>query len=168
MTDAILDSFRHEAWANRRLLEFCQRLSDDQLASSQPGGYGAIQPTLQHISGSQAFFRYLLTGDFPDWGWQDDQLASLERMQGWAEDMAAFWEDLLSRPVEADALIVRSMGQEGVREARAGVVLAQALHHGNAHREQVSAALTALGVEPPDISAWAYGQHAGRDKITPA
>jgi uncharacterized damage-inducible protein DinB len=36
------------------------------------------------------------------------------------------------------------------------------LHHGTDHRSQICTALTALGVEPPGIDAWAYGLQAGR------
>jgi hypothetical protein len=31
------------------------------------------------------------------------------------------------------------------------VLVVQALHHGNAHREQISSILTGFGIEPPDI-----------------
>ncbi len=44
----------------------------------------------------------------------------------------------------------------------AGIVLAQTLHHGNVHREQVCNVLTAQGLEPPDLSAWAFGYASGR------
>ena len=40
---------------------------------------------------------------------------------------------------------------EGTYEAHAGILLAQALHHGNAHREQICAILTSFGLEPPDL-----------------
>jgi uncharacterized damage-inducible protein DinB len=45
---------------------------------------------------------------------------------------------------------------DGALEVRAGIIVAQALHHGNSHREQICAVLTSLGVEPPDIQSWAY------------
>ena len=51
---------------------------------------------------------------------------------------------------------------DGALEVRAGVIAAQALHHGNAHREQVCVILTGQGVEPPDIQAWAYAWATGR------
>jgi uncharacterized damage-inducible protein DinB len=43
-----------------------------------------------------------------------------------------------------------------------GIRLAQALHHGTDHRSQICTALTALGVEPPDIDLWAFGEQHGR------
>jgi len=43
-----------------------------------------------------------------------------------------------------------------------GIRLAQALHHGTDHRSQVCTALTTLGIEPPNIDVWAYGEAVGR------
>jgi hypothetical protein len=51
---------------------------------------------------------------------------------------------------------------DGALEVRAGVIVAQALHHGNAYREQIYASLTSLGVEPPDIQPWEYAWATGR------
>jgi uncharacterized damage-inducible protein DinB len=36
------------------------------------------------------------------------------------------------------------------------------LHHGTDHRSQLCTALTTLGVEPPNIDVWAYGEEIGR------
>ena len=41
------------------------------------------------------------------------------------------------------------------------MLVIQALHHGNAHREQICVVLTGLGIEPPDIQAWAYAEATG-------
>jgi hypothetical protein len=40
--------------------------------------------------------------------------------------------------------------------------LAQALHHGNDHRAQISIALTMLGVAPPALDAFTFGLQDGR------
>jgi uncharacterized damage-inducible protein DinB len=50
---------------------------------------------------------------------------------------------------------------QGAYEAEQSVLLVQALHHGNAHREQICAVLTGLGIEPPDIQAWSYAEGTG-------
>ncbi len=36
-------------WANRQVLQACQKLSEDQLAATIPGAYGTIRATLEHI-----------------------------------------------------------------------------------------------------------------------
>ncbi|MBT2235171.1 DinB family protein [Nonomuraea sp. NEAU-A123] len=50
----------------------------------------------------------------------------------------------------------------GTREVRAGIFVAQALNHANHHREQVCAILTGLGIEPPDLQAREYAWDTGR------
>ena len=37
-------------------------------------------------------------------------------------------------------------------------VLLQVINHATEHREQIKSMLTALGVTPPDIDGWAYGE----------
>ncbi len=45
-----------------------------------------------------------------------------------------------------------------------GFRLAQVIQHGTDHRSQVCTALTSLGVEPPEIELWAYGEATGRTR----
>jgi hypothetical protein len=68
------------------------------------------------------------------------------RYAAWAEEAGHLWERLLSEPVDAERMVVVD---DGVLEVRAGVIVAQTLHLGNAHREQICAILTSLGIEPP-------------------
>jgi uncharacterized damage-inducible protein DinB len=37
------------------------------------------------------------------------------------------------------------------------VVLVQVINHATEHREQVNSMLSALGVTPPELDGWAYG-----------
>jgi hypothetical protein len=53
-------------------------------------------------------------------------------------------------PLDASKRIILD---QGAYEAEQSVLVVQALHHGNAHREQVCAVLTGLGIEPPDVQA---------------
>jgi uncharacterized damage-inducible protein DinB len=39
--------------------------------------------------------------------------------------------------------------------------MVQAINHATEHREQISSMLTALGVTPPDLDGWAYGEATG-------
>ena len=83
----------------------------------------------------------------------------LDELAAWAEEAGQLWERLLSEPVDAERVVVVD---NGALEVRAGVIVAQALHHGNAHREQICAILTSLGIEPPDIQPWEYAWATGR------
>ena len=45
-----------------------------------------------------------------------------------------------------------------------GFRLAQVVHHGTDHRSQICTALTSLGIEPPGIDLWGYGEATNRTR----
>ena len=161
MSDVLREAFRHNSWANHRLLEFCRGLSAEQLNASSPGAYGNVLSTLRHILGAEAMYRSMLSGSSPSWDWRQEEPPTLPQMEGWAADMTAFWEELVAGPIDAERMLGLELPNGRRLEGRAAVVLTQALHHGNVHREQVCTVLTTLGIEPPDLSGWHYGREAG-------
>ena len=62
MNDTLHDLFRHNAWANRIVLEYCRGLSDDQLAATDSSFYGNILATMRHVLGGEAFYAGVLLG----------------------------------------------------------------------------------------------------------
>lgn len=48
------------------------------------------------------------------------------------------------------------------RDVPAGVVLVQALHHGNEHRVQMVTVLSSIGVTPPAWGLWDYSGATNR------
>ena len=64
MTTTLLDdAFAHHAWATTRLLDACEALAADQLASSVPGTFGSIIETLRHTVGADCWYLHRLTGE---------------------------------------------------------------------------------------------------------
>jgi uncharacterized damage-inducible protein DinB len=161
---ALLESFRHNSWATGQLLALCRDLPEEQLAASATGSYGSVRATCNHLVLSDGRYLRRLAGGAPAWVDRPDD-ADLEELAAWAEEAGRLWERLLSEPVDAERVVVVD---DGALEVRAGVIVAQALHHGNAHREQVCAILTSLGIEPPDIQPWAYAWATGRIWERPA
>jgi uncharacterized damage-inducible protein DinB len=97
-------------------------------------------------------------GERPDWAENEEDTADLDELERRADENTEVWETLLSQLLEATKLI---MLDQGAYEAEQSVLVVQALHHGNAHREQICAVLAGLGIEPPDIQAWAYAEATG-------
>ena len=155
-TSTLVDAFAHSAWANLVLLDACRVLTDDQLRSTAPG-FGSILATFEHLLSSDVGYASCMGS--PRVAWSEDELAvaDLDELASRAEIAAQRWQELLSG-LDAERVLLLD---DGRYEVRAGVVIAQALHHGSIHRGQVSAALTALGVEPPDIQPWAYADDTG-------
>ena len=153
---------RFNCWATQALLEHCAALEESQLIASAPGAYGSPIATIEHLLRAEAFYVSMFRGEAPAWGAQSDAAPEIAQMQSWAADLAALWDDVLSTPQDADRPLSRQRRDGSVTTMPAGIVLAQTLHHGNVHREQVCSVLTAQGLEPPDLSAWAYGYATGR------
>jgi uncharacterized damage-inducible protein DinB len=159
MTEMLLEGFRHHAWATKQLLAACRRLPPEQLTSpgTAAGTDRGILAILNHIT--QADRGYASRrGERPDWAENEEDTTDLDELERRADENAQVWETLLSQPLDATKLIVLD---QGAYEAEQSVLVVQALHHGNAHREQVSAILTGLGIEPPDIQAWSYAEATG-------
>lgn len=158
MNEVLREAFRHNSWANRTLLAFCRGLSQEQLGARTEGTYGDIQSTLRHIIGAEAMYRSMLSGSPPAWDWRREERPSLAVLEGWAADMASYWEELLAGEIDAGRRLSVELPGGRRLEGVTSVVLTQALHHGNVHREQVCTVLTTLGVQPPDLSGWRYGR----------
>jgi uncharacterized damage-inducible protein DinB len=159
MTEMLLEGFRHHAWATKQLLAACRRLPPEQLTSpgTAAGTDRGILAILNHIT--QADRGYASRrGERPDWAENEEDTTDLNELERRADENAEVWERFLSQPLEATKLIILD---QGAYEAEQSVLVVQALHHGNAHREQICAILTGLGIEPPDIQAWAYAEATG-------
>ena len=165
MQEILLEAFRHHAWANRQLLAACRGLAPEQLTlpGTGAGTERGIVAIFNHITQSDRGY-VSRRGDRPDWAENEQDttdLAELERRSG---ENAQVWEEFLSQPLEATKLVILD---QGAYEAEQSVLVVQALHHGNAHREQICAVLTSFGMEPPDIQPWAYADATGRSRELP-
>lgn len=167
MNEGLREPLRHSGWATQRLLAFCRDLSDQQLAATAPGAYGSLLATLQHTVVAEGVFRAVLTGAFPDWNWRPDESPGLDVLEVRAMDNTRFWEAFLEQPFDPDRICIQP-GPQGRREASAGVVLAQVIEHACEHRSQACSIITAQGLEPPDLQAWAYAYDVGLARDRPA
>jgi uncharacterized damage-inducible protein DinB len=159
MKEIMLEAFRHHAWATRQLLTACSRLPPEQLTlpGTAAGTDRGILAILNHIIQSDRGY-VSRRGERPGWAENEEDTADLDELERRADENAEVWERFLSQPLDAAKLIILD---QGAFEAEQSVLVVQALHHGNAHREQICAVLTGLGIQPPDIQAWAYAQATG-------
>jgi uncharacterized damage-inducible protein DinB len=156
MNDSLQDFFRHNAWANRMVLEYCRSLTAEQLVRTEPAVFGNVLSTMQHLLGAEWFYSGLLLGHAPTWDYDDARTPSIDEMLVWNSDMEAAWNELCSRPFDANAVVVQRRDGRPDTERRCGLLVTQAIHHGNVHREQMCHILTSLGLEPLDVSAWRW------------
>lgn len=154
--DLLLEFFRHNSMMNRILIEVCQQLSPEQLATSTKGTYGSVAATLVHIANAQTGYAA--------------RLLDVERPERLEEDPFPGFPTVAERLARSDAQLeeatarsdwdrqvqIRGDDPPGTWLMPVGLFLLQAINHGTEHRSQIATTLTQLGVEPPEMDGWGY------------
>lgn len=168
MNDGLLDAVRHNAWASGQVLQTCRALTPAQLETTVPGTYGSIIDTLRHMISSEASYWARLSGDEPGWDRRAEDAPGLAVLAARNDELAARWEKFLALPFDAERTFAIRWHDGGIRDVPAGVVLMQAIHHGNDHRTQICTALTVLGIPAPELGLWDYAEATDRAPRRPA
>ncbi len=158
------DLSRHHRWATEALLDFCAGLDEATLLAVVPGTYGSILETLRHLVDSDVSYIYRLTGAWPDHPWRDDTEVDIATLSERTLLADAALIEFLDGEWNVDTIGMGYGNDGAVFEIPAGVFLTQIFHHANEHRAQVCSALGALGIEPPDVSAWGYSDATARSR----
>jgi uncharacterized damage-inducible protein DinB len=156
MTNPYLEKiFEHNHWANLQILDACSALNDEQLdAEPHSATRGNIRLTLLHLVSSQRSYLANLTlpvearpsGAVPFGELRQSLTASGE---GFLTILRGEWSNHEPAMLQMrDGYLVESW-----------VLVVQALNHATEHREQIKSMLTALGIKPPDIDGWTYGEY---------
>lgn len=161
----ISEGFDHHLWATLEVLDVCADLDDTQLATAVPGTFGSIVDTLRHLVGADSAYLVALTGGKVAPVDESDMNVSALRRQ--MEQNTSAWAEVLAGEIDPDLIVTRHREDGSAGHAPLGVRLVQALHHGTDHRSQICTALTAIGVEPPEIDVWDFAEGQGRLSESP-
>ena len=156
----LADSVDHNVWATLRLLDVCDGLTEEQLATAVLGTYGSILDTMRHLVGADAGYLATLTND--EAARVDEDSMSLAELREVMDRNGPAWSAYLATDPDPDAIVIRRRDDGSETHASVGIRLAQAVHHGTDHRSQICTALTALGIEPPEIDVWSLAWEGGR------
>jgi uncharacterized damage-inducible protein DinB len=155
------DAFGHHTWATLQVIDACIALTPEQLETTVPGTYGSILATMRHIVGGDSWYLFDMT-DQPAYRIEEKHM-DLKALRAAIEATGAGWQKLLATNVDPD-LVIREVDEDDgyERDAPMGIRLAQALLHGAEHRSQICTAITTIGIEPPPIDVWDFGDATGR------
>lgn len=165
MDELLLEAFRHNAWATKRLLSSCHALPPDKLMATAPGTYGSILATFNHLIYADANYLPRPRINRPAWSANEQDVSDFGELEARVDETARLWEQYLVDPLDSKHVLILD---QGAYEAESSVPIVQALHHANVHREQICSILTGLGIEPPDIQVWAYAEATGHAREVPA
>ena len=160
MPKTLLDeAFAHHVWATLRILDACDKLNPEQLAASSPGTYGSILDTIRHLVGADASYLFVMSRErVPN---IDEEHMDLGELRAVMERDGKGWSELLAGAVDPSEVLVRTWDDGSQTQAPYDIRLAQALQHGTDHRSQICTVLTTIGVEPPLIDLWEFGEQTG-------
>jgi uncharacterized damage-inducible protein DinB len=153
-----IEAFRYHRWANTHLLGVLSGFGDEQLQLTAPGTYGTIAATLQHMFSAEQRYVARLGGAKAELT-EDVGFPGLERIALYADRSA---DELLALADRFEAgTEMTAHFRDGTYRFDPGVVLLQALHHGNDHRTHICSILGAHSIECGEMDLWAYGEATG-------
>ncbi len=159
MSEILVSMFRHNRWANLRLLDICAELPDERLDATAPGLYGPARDTLTHLLAAEGRYVALLTGETPgNLLSERDGFPGLPALRGHAERTGEALIAIAGRSSPDQILRGDYRGER--YEMPVSVPLLQVINHGTEHRAHVVTSLSAQGIEVPAIDAWAFHEHA--------
>jgi len=157
MTGHFLEQlFEHNNWANNQIIQACLALSDEQLdAQPKSATAGSIRTTLSHLVSAQRNYLRTLTLSLEG---RLDSLPALPFIE-LQRSANVSGEGLLALVRDESNLPVK--GQLRTRDGHLvepWVLMVQIINHATEHREQIKSMLSAMGVTPPNIDGWDYGE----------
>ena len=148
--------FEHNQWANLQLIQACSAMSDEHLdAEPQSATKGSIRSTLVHLVTSQQGYLRLLTLPL------EDMLEHVAPPPFAALEQVAHSSGEALLALAQDEASLQGKGQLHTLDGflvEPWVVMVQVINHATEHREQINSMMSALGVTPPDLDGWAYGE----------
>jgi len=148
--------FEHNNWANQRIIQSCSTLSDDQLdAKPQSVTKGTIRRTLLHLVGSQFGYLSLLT--LPVEERSNVRPRTFAELQ---ESVNKSGEGLLALARDDQSPLKNPLQTTDGYFVEPWVVMLKVINHAHEHREQICSMMSALGITPPDLDGWGYGEAA--------
>ena len=158
-----IEAVRYHKWANLHLLDACATLSDEQLQLTAAGTYGTIAATFQHLASAEQRYLARLVGNQATINERDD-FPGIAMLRGLASSGGDQLIEAAARITPDDTTdMKRDIGRF---KLHLGVVIIQALHHGNDHRTHVCTILGHHEIPYGDMDVWAYGEATGA--IVPA
>ncbi|HLT19660.1 MAG TPA: DinB family protein [Thermomicrobiales bacterium] len=160
MESHLVELFRHNRWANLKLLDWCAGVDPALLEIPAPGTFGRADQTLVHLTGAEERYIEYLTGEMMPDDQRLDFRAPFPGFEVLRPRLEASGDRLIklaaSTPFER---VLRGKRLDGTPYAlRATTVLIQAITHSCEHRAHVMTAISSHGVEAPELDGWLYGE----------
>jgi len=150
--------FAHHLWATEKLIDRLDGLPPEQLDVSVPGTYGSTIDTLTHLIDADARYLLRLRDPSPPPAGDDRTGVPLATLRAEVGEHRLRWDEALDELERGELHAAIRNHQSGFPDTddAEGLLLLQAIHHGDDHRTQICSTLGALGAEVPELDGWEY------------
>src|SRR5256712_5494215 len=160
MEPLLVEAFRYNKWANLHLLDVCGSFTDEQLQMTAPGTNGTIASTFFHlVAAEQRYLKRLGRGE-PQINERNDSFPGIAALK---EHAIRSGDELIAIAphVSPDESYETATDREGRAILHKGVVVIQALPHGNDHPTHICTILGHNRLTYRDMDLWASGDPTG-------
>ena len=156
--------FEYNAWANRRILDACDALSEDQFTRDLRSSFPSVGETLAHIAAAQWIWIERWHGRSPtappDWYKSADRAALRERFNALDRDLIEFASHLGPADLERVTEYRNMSGQSSAQPL--WQPLQHLANHSTYHRGQITTMLRQLGAAPPHTDLIVFYRERGK------
>ncbi|HEX5951074.1 MAG TPA: DinB family protein [Actinomycetota bacterium] len=154
--DVVRSMFAHHLWATETLIDHLAGLPSERLDEAIPGTYGSMVATLTHLVDADG--RYLVRFEDPSPPPAEDRAGvPLATLREEVAGRRGQWDRVLDRLERGElTAAVRAKPHYPDTDDAEGLLLLQAVQHGNDHRTQICSTLGALGEQVPELDGWEY------------
>jgi uncharacterized damage-inducible protein DinB len=150
--------FQYNAWANRRVLDACGALSNEQFTRNLGSSFSSVRDTVVHIYGAEFVWNERFQGRSPTSLLSAGPYQDLASIRVKLEEMDQYYIDYVSKMTQED--LDRVIHYKSFAGEEFSNPLWQSLHqltnHGTYHRGQVVTLLRQLGVKPVSTDLIGY------------
>ena len=150
MKEMIVTLYEYDCWANRRIFDGAQQLSEEQYRA--PSAFGSLHHALSHLAGVEILWRTLAQdGTLTNCRLPSRNSASLDEVRAlWQEEeKRAFLEGLTEADLAAELELTSPRGD--TNSYARWEMLNHMLLHSMQHRTEAAAILTEHGRSPGDL-----------------
>lgn len=155
--------YQHGRFANARLLDQAEQLSDEELDVEQPGMFGSLRTTLQHMMQAQHGWLRRVQELDPVAPWAPDAFPTIGDLRNQWDALDAETLSYVATLTDDQLLerIVMRSSRGWVMEAPRWQALVHQAFHQHQHRGEVAMVLTNLGHSPGEIDAFDWFEEDG-------
>ncbi len=142
--------YQYNAWADRRLLDACTALSNEQFTRNLGSSFSSVRDTVVHLYGAEWVWNERFQGRSPTSLLGGGGFPDLASIRSKLEEMDQYYVDMVSKLTQQDLdRVIRYKSFAGDEFSNP---LWQSLHqvsnHASYHRGQIVTMLRQLGVKP--------------------